>query len=172
MELQEATKADLPEVVELINLAYRGSVGWTVEVDYIEGQRIDLAGLREDLAGNPDALLMIWRDERDGRLLGSVWLEPAENEAWYLGLLSVRPEMQDKQLGRRLLAAAEDVARKNGGRLLRMSVISVRHTLIAWYERRGYELTGETTQPFPYGDERVGRPLRDDLHFVMLEKML
>jgi GNAT superfamily N-acetyltransferase len=171
MVLQEATKADLPEVVELINLAYRGSVGWAVETQYIEGQRIDLAGLREDLAANPDALLMIWRDERDGRLLGSVWLEPAENEAWYLGLLSVRPEMQDKQLGRRLLAAAEDVARKNGARRVRMSVISLRHTLIAWYERRGYELTGET-EAFPYGDESVGRPLRDDLHFVMLEKLL
>jgi hypothetical protein len=45
----------------------------------------------------------------------------------------------------------------------------VRETLIAWYERRGYVLTGET-QPFPYGDERFGRPLRDDLHFVLLEK--
>jgi GNAT superfamily N-acetyltransferase len=171
MVLREATKADLPEVVELINLAYRGSVGWAVEAQYIEGQRVDLASLREDLAGNPDALLMIWRDEGDGRLLGSVWLEPSENEAWYLGLLSVRPDMQDKQLGRRLLAAAEDVARKNGVQRMRISVISVRHTLIAWYERRGYELTGET-QPFPYGDERVGRPLRDDLHFVMLEKLL
>jgi GNAT superfamily N-acetyltransferase len=171
MVLREATKADLPEVVELINLAYRGEVGWAVETQYIEGQRVDLASLREDLAANPDALLMIWRDERDGRLLGSVWLEPSEDEAWYLGLLSVRPDMQDKQLGRRLLAAAEDVARKNGARLVRISVISVRHTLVAWYERRGYELTGET-QPFPYGDERVGRPLRDDLHFVMLEKRL
>ena len=171
MELREATKADLPEVVELINLAYRGSVGWAVEAHYIEGQRVDLASLREDQVGNPDALLMIWRDERDGRLLGSVWLEPAENDAWYLGLLSVRPDMQDRQLGRRLLGAAEDVVRKNGGGRVRMSVISLRHTLIAWYERRGYELTGET-QAFPYGDERVGRPLRDDLEFVMLEKVL
>ena len=171
MELREATKADLPEVVELINLAYRGSVGWAVETQYIEGQRIDLAGVREDLAANPQALLLVWRDERDGRLLGSVWLEPAENEAWYLGLLSVRPEMQDRQLGRQLLAGAEEVVRRNGGRRVRMSVVSLRHTLIAWYERRGYELTGET-QAFPYGDERVGRPLRDDLHFVMLEKLL
>jgi ribosomal protein S18 acetylase RimI-like enzyme len=171
MVLREATKADLPEVVELINLAYRGSVGWAVETQYIEGQRVDLAGLREDLAANPQALLLVWREEQDGRLLGSVWLEPAEGEAWYLGLLSVRPEMQDRQLGRQLLAGAEEVVRRNGGRRVRMSVVSLRHTLIAWYERRGYELTGET-QPFPYGDERVGRPLRDDLHFVMLEKAL
>jgi hypothetical protein len=52
-----------------------------------------------------------------------------------------------------------------------MTVIQVRDTLIAWYERRGYSLTGET-KPFPYGDDRFGRPLRNDLHFVVLEKTL
>jgi GNAT superfamily N-acetyltransferase len=158
-------------VVELINLAYRGSVGWAVETQYIEGQRIDLAGLREDLAANPQALLLIWRDEGDGRLLGSVWLEPSEDGAWYLGLLNVTPDMQDRQLGRQLLAGAEEVARERGARRIRMSVVNVRDTLIAWYQRRGYALTGET-KPFPYGDERFGKPLRDDLHFVMLEKPL
>jgi hypothetical protein len=30
----------------------------------------------------------------------------------------------------------------------------------------------EETQPFPYGDQRFGRPLRNDLHFVLLEKDL
>jgi len=52
-----------------------------------------------------------------------------------------------------------------------MTVLMVRETLIAWYERRGYTLTGET-KPFPYGDNRFGRPLRDDLYFVVLEKAL
>jgi hypothetical protein len=54
---------------------------------------------------------------------------------------------------------------------MRMRVINVRDTLIAWYERRGYALTGET-EPFPYGDDRFGRPLRDDLCFVVLERGL
>jgi hypothetical protein len=52
-----------------------------------------------------------------------------------------------------------------------MTVLHLRDTLIAWYERRGYSLTNET-QPFPYGDERLGKPLRDDLHFVVLAKNL
>jgi hypothetical protein len=52
---------------------------------------------------------------------------------------------------------------------MRMTVLHVRTALIAWYERRGYALSGDTA-PFPYGDERFGRPLRDDLHFVVLEK--
>ena len=52
-----------------------------------------------------------------------------------------------------------------------MTVISLRHGLIAWYERRGYRRTG-ASEPFPYGDDRVGVPLRGDLHFVVLEKFL
>jgi hypothetical protein len=44
-------------------------------------------------------------------------------------------------------------------------------SLIAWYERRGYQRTGET-KPFPYGDERVGIPKLDDLEFVTLAKAL
>ena len=52
---------------------------------------------------------------------------------------------------------------------MRLTVVNVRATLIAWYERRGYRLTGES-QPFPYEDQRFGAPRRDDLEFVVLEK--
>ena len=52
-----------------------------------------------------------------------------------------------------------------------MTVVHIRDTLIAWYERRGYALTGET-RPFPHGDDRFGKPLRDDLSFVVMEKVL
>jgi hypothetical protein len=37
--------------------------------------------------------------------------------------------------------------------------------------RRGYVRTGELT-PFPYGDERFGVPMRDDLAFETLTKKL
>src|SRR6266481_508635 len=85
------------------------------------------------------------------------------------GFSPAGPICKKRQLGRALLAAAEDFAKERGGRRVRMTVVNVRDSLIAWYQRRGYTLTGET-QPFPYGDERYGRPLRDDLHFVVLEK--
>ena len=52
-----------------------------------------------------------------------------------------------------------------------MTVIAQRHELIAWYERRGYRLTGER-RPFPATDPRFGLPKRDDLEFVVLEKLL
>ncbi len=172
IELQPAAEADLPDIVALTNWAYRGTgpqSSWTVE-SYLAGERTTEAALSEDLAGKPGAQLLVWRDAA-GELLGHVWLEPVAEAVWYLGLLSVRPDRQDRKLGRTLLAAAEDVARSRGVRRMRMRVINVRDTLIAWYERRGYALTGEI-EPFPYGDDRFGRPLRDDLCFVVLERAL
>jgi GNAT superfamily N-acetyltransferase len=171
-ELKPAAEADLPEIVALSNWAYRGTgprSSWTVE-SYIEGERTTEDALRADLGANPQAQLMVWR-EAGGELLGHCWLEPAGEDAWYLGLLSVRPDRQDQKLGRALLGAAEDFARGRGARRMRMTVINVRDTLIAWYQRRGYALTGEV-RPFPYGDDRFGKPLRDDLSFVVLERGL
>ena len=171
-DLRAATDADIPEIVALTNRAYRATgprASWTVE-SYIEGQRTTAAALREDLAAKPQAHLLIWRDAA-GELQGHVWLEPLGDDVWYLGLLSVRPDRQDRKLGRTLLTAAEDFARARGVTRMRMRVINVRDTLIAWYERRGYRLTGET-RPFPYDDARFGVPLRDDLSFVVLEKVL
>jgi ribosomal protein S18 acetylase RimI-like enzyme len=174
MDLRPATPDELPAVAELVNGAYRGEgarAGWTTETDYIGGQRTDPATLAADLAATPEARLLVMRDETDGPLLGCVWLEPAEPGAWYLGMLTVRPELQDRRLGRTLLAAAEQAAAGEGAARIRMTVVSVRDTLIAWYERRGYALTGEH-RPFPYDQPVFGVPKRPDLEFVVLEKAL
>jgi GNAT superfamily N-acetyltransferase len=174
MLLHPAVEAEYPEIVDLANLAYRASgpsASWNVETGIIEGQRLNESLLREDLAANPNAHLLTYRDVPDGPLSGSVWLEPKKEGVWYLGLLTIRPDLQNRQLGRALLAAAESFAKQRGSRRIRMTVLNVRDILITWYERRGYIQTGET-QAFPYGDERFGRPLRDDLHFVVLEKVI
>jgi GNAT superfamily N-acetyltransferase len=172
MLLNPAVEADYAEIIALVNLAFRGSgpsASWNIEAGIIEGQRLDESLLREDLAAKPTALLLTHRDEANGKLLGTVWLEPGKSGVWGLGLLTVSPDLQNKLLGRALLTAAEEFAKKRGAHRIRMTVLNVRKTLIAWYERRGYSLTDET-QPFPYGDDRFGKPLRNDLHFVVLER--
>ena len=174
MFLARATEYDYAAIVDLANLAFRGvgpAASWNSEADFIEGQRLTESLLRADLAAKPDAVLLTSRDDPNGELLGTVWLEPKKDGIWYLGLLTIRPDLQNRQMGRALLAAAEDFAQQQGASRIRMSVVNVRTTLIAWYERRGYVLT-EETQLFPYGDQRFGRPLRNDLHFVLLEKDL
>lgn len=172
MFLARALESDYAPITRLANLAFRGtgpSAGWNSEADFIEGSRLTESLLREEMAAKADAILLTYREDPIGELLGTVSLEPKKDGVWYLGLLTIRPDLQNRQMGRALLAAAEDFAKTNGACRIRMSVVNVRTTLIAWYERRGYRLTGET-QPFPYGDQRFGRPLRDDLHFVLLEK--
>lgn len=172
MLLKAAVEADYAEIIDLVNLAFRGSgssASWNIEAGIIGGQRLNESLLREELAAKPAAHLLVHRQEQNGTLLGTVWLDPGKDGVWGLGLLTVRPDLQNRQLGRTLLRAAEEFAKERGAHRIHMTVVNVRTTLIAWYERRGYTLTGET-QPFPYGDERFGRPLRADLHFVVLEK--
>lgn len=173
MPLFPVSPADLPDVVDLVNAAYRGDrakAGWTHEADYLAGQRTDLEMLTKDLE-TPGARVLAWRDEAAGELLGCVWLEPADAETWRLGMLTVRPDLQASGLGRRILQAAERHAAELGAGSVRMTVIGIRDSLITWYGRRGYRATGER-RPFPYGDPRFGEPLRQDLDFVVLEKAL
>lgn len=163
-----ATDTDLPAVVALVNSSYRGETsrqGWTTEADFLDGERTNEAQLREELAAKPGSRLLIRREKSTGEMLACVLLAPGDDGLWHLGMLTVRPDEQDRLLGRQLLAEAETVARADGARRIRMTVVSVRDTLIAWYRRRGYVLTGETL-PFPYGDPPP------DLEFVVLEKPL
>ncbi len=172
-----AREDDHAELVALVNLAYRGlgadaasAASWNAEDGLMEGPRTTVPYLQEDLAAKPHAHLLVHRDPEAG-LLGSVWLEPLEKGDWYLSMLAVRPGMQNAGLGRRMLEACETYVAARGGRRICMSVMNLRCTLIAWYERRGFARTGET-EPFPYGVERFGRPLRTDLEFVVLAKPL
>ncbi len=142
MLLERVVEEDYAAVVELANLAYRGTgkpdgqadASWNVETDLIEGPRFTKAALREDLAEKPE--LLVWRDPPGGPLMGTVWMQPKGEGVWYLGLLTVRPEVQNRQLGRTLLSAAEDYARERGGRRITMTVLSGRDVLMGWYERR------------------------------------
>ena len=174
MPLYPAANVDLPAIAAFVNAAYRGDSsrrGWTTEADYLDGQRTDEAWLRDELAAKSEAMLLMLRDAPDGPLLGCVWLEPDGPDAWYLGMFTIRPELQNCGLGRRLLAEAEAVVRERGATRMRLGVLNVRDVLIGWYVRRGYAPTGDT-HPFPYGDSRFGLPNRDDLCFTMFEKQL
>jgi ribosomal protein S18 acetylase RimI-like enzyme len=168
-----ATDVDIPAIVDLINRAYRGNTGtgWSTEEAYLSGERTTEALLRDDLVRKPSTSLLKWQESPQSDFVGCVWLEPIDGSVWYLGSLAIDPRRQNGGLGRTMLAAAEDWVREHGADRMRMSVTNVRVSLIDWYIRRGYERTG-AIEPFPYGDNRFGKPLRDDLSFVVLEKSL
>lgn len=175
MILRKAVEADYAEVIDLANLAYRGREGavpsWNIEKGIVGGQRLDHSLLREELAAKPDGALLVYRNDSDGPLLGTAWLNPEHDDVWSMGLLTVRPDLQNQHLGRKLLAAAEHYAQERGAKRMRIGVLHLRATLIAWYERRGYRATGET-EPFPSDDPRVGTPLHGNLHFLIMDKQI
>jgi ribosomal protein S18 acetylase RimI-like enzyme len=167
--LRPATTPDYPAVVALMNTAFRGKEGWSIEGDYIAGERTNISLLTEEISKG--TLYLLATDDATSTLRGCVSLQRASPEKWYLGSLTVRPTQQNSGFGRELLTAAEQYAAANGARTIEMTVVHVRESLISWYERRGYHRTTET-RPFPYADTRYGTPTRPDLFFVVLEKRL
>ena len=171
VHFSDATPTDAPQLVRLINAAYRslGSVpGWTDERNLLDGPRIGTEEVLSQMGGGPFLLL---RPAATGSISACIHISRVGEIAWYLSLLAVDPLEQATGLGASLLHEVEQQAVRAGTTVLRMTVIRQREALISWYERRGYRRTGETV-PFPFGDQRVGRPLRDDLQLLVLEKVV
>ena len=170
--IRDAVTADIPALHRLIESAYRGEAsraGWTTEADLLDGQRTDPDDLASILADPKQALLTAWRD---GDLVGCILIADRGEGIGYFGMLSISPTLQGGGLGRRLVEAAHAaLVDRFGARRIRISVFPQRETLVAWYERLGYRMTGDTL-PFPYGNARFGLPKRDDLYFVVMEHRL
>ena len=169
-----AGPADVPAVVALVESAYRGQEslsGWTSEAELIEGQRTNAAMVCALLA-EPGAHVLLAEEAGALQVCCELQEPAAPGGAGYFGMFAVRPSLQRGGYGRIVLAEAERIARDEfGAATLEMTVIRQREVLIGWYERRGYQRTGEL-KPFPYGDESVGRPKTRDLEFATLAKPL
>ena len=171
LPVRPAVGSDIPALHALIHSAYRGEtsrIGWTHEADLLDGNRIDADMLRETLADPTTTVFLV--EDADGPL-GCCSLTERGDGTAYFGTFAVRPTAQGRGIGDALLRHAEAHAAGAGALRLEMTVVAQRSELIAWYVRRGYTPTGET-RPFPYGDERFGRPRRDDLAFAVLAKPL
>jgi predicted N-acetyltransferase YhbS len=170
-DIRFATGADLAPLRALVESAYRGDSarrGWTHEADLLGGQRTDEETLGAIIADPQQRILLA---EREEVIIGCVQLTAKGDGTAYLGLLAVDPALQASGIGARLIAACESAACKEfGATRMEMTVIDGRHELIAYYERKGYALTGER-RPFPMDDERFGLP-RQALEFVVLAKPL
>lgn len=167
--ITKATPEDAPALDILVNSAYRGDSsrqGWTTEADLLDGTRTDAAAIAE-LIQTPGTIVLKYVEDHE--ILGCVELQIQKGKL-YLGMLTVRPHLQGKGIGKELLNAAEEEAKKQKCTSIYMTVISVRKELIDWYTRHGYALTGET-KPFAFNDPRFGQP-KMKLEFVVLEKKL
>lgn len=171
LEYRDATLADVPALVALIESAYRGEAsraGWTTEADLLDGQRTDIEEVTAIVHGTHSRVRMALAGSD---LVACVRIDD-RRDCGYIGMVSVTPTLQARGIGRQLLTEAERVIRDVLGLArAKMTVIGQRDTLIAWYERRGYYVAPER-EPFPYCDPRAGLPKRDDLYFLVMTKDL
>lgn len=161
--------SDLTELVSLVNSAYRGDSsrkGWTTEAELLEGVRTDYNSLLVQI--NEPGQTILKAIDHSGKIIACVSLQE-KSEKMYLGMLTVEPTIQAKGIGKILLNAAEAFAIERNIYCIEMTVISVRAELIAYYQRRGYQLTGEK-RAFPT-DTKFGIR-KQALEFIVLEKQL
>ena len=164
-----ATAADAVQVHALIERAYRGAVaatGWTNESDLLEGPRSTLSEVNGIIADPQSRFVLA---VANGELIATALIRKVEDGA-YFGMFAVDPKLQQAGIGKMHIARCEaDARRLWNAQFLRLTVISLRDELIAWYERRGFERTGKR-EPFPF-DEAPGA-LRTDFDLVVLQKPL
>ena len=164
---------DATALVALINPAYRpepGQEGWTHESGWITQQRIQLEQLQDLLQDPVNHLLVataLPTENHNQQIVGCVLLSNT-SPIVQIGLLTVDPDNQAQQIGRLLLDYAERQSRElYQPEWFEMSVVHTCQELIAYYERRGYQHTGQIK---PYlVDQNVGIS-RESLHLIIMQK--
>ena len=189
--LRQADVNDVSALEQLLNLCYRQDEGWTNEADLVGGIRTTA----DELAGviaNPKHYVFVYPQtdtgERGGKeigeLLGCIAVDikvetgsdkKSHSNKAYIGMFAVHPQLQGAGIGNMILQAAETFAERhlksnNQPTRLTMSILSHRPELLAYYQRRGYQLNGNS-MPFPV-DGNNGEPKRDDLVLLELEKIV
>lgn len=179
---RRATPDDAEAVAALVQSAYRGDAsraGWTTEADLIDGQRTDPDMVRDSLT-RPDLQILLAEvpdpaDPTGGlRLVSCAEISTFDGPGGggYFGMFAVEPTLQGRGIGGAMLDEIERiVADELGFDRLTLVVISLRTEMIDLYARRGFVPTGDLHR-FPYGDERYGRPRRDDLELLVMAKTL
>lgn len=165
-----ATSSDISIITALLNSAYRGESskqGWTTEAHLIAGNvRTDENNLKEVMEQTHSVIVKFTNEQQE--ILGCVNLQQQDRKI-YLGMFSVAPKSQSFGIGKQLLKAAEEYAHFLQCTTIYMTVISAREELINWYQRHGYQDTGER-KPFTE-DDLTGKHLQT-LEFMVLEKII
>ncbi len=166
-EMRIAHEADAKEITTLVNRAYRPlpqDAGWTHEAGLVAGTRTT-AGQVLSLFRERSVVLLLCVGQR---IVACVHVQ-GDPPGACIGMLATDPQLQARGLGKQMLLHAEQYARKHfGASVFRMSILSSRPELLAFYERRGYALTGEVEgYPLSAG---VGQPLVEGIQVLSLMK--
>ena len=174
LHFHKAEISDAQDIAALINSAYRGESsrkGWTTEADILDGARTTTKEVAS-IIKRGDAFILIgsFNDE----IVSTICCECQElafKSTSHFGMIAVKPSLQNKGYGKNLIKAAEAVTLREWRVVgYHMAVISIRHELIAFYERLGYKRTGEFVE-FPVKSD-LWQPKVEGLNLQYLAKLV
>ena len=174
LNFHKAELVDAAAIAKLINSAYRGESsrkGWTTEADILDGVRTTTAEVGKIIKSEHAFMLIgVLHDE----IVASIccqWQELAFKDTVHFGMIAVKPSLQNKGYGKTLIQAAEAICFREWRVVgFHMAVISIRHELIAFYERLGYKRTGEFAE-FPQNPD-LWQPKVEGLSLQYLAKLV
>ncbi|HEY0562666.1 MAG TPA: GNAT family N-acetyltransferase [Methylophilus sp.] len=174
LNFHKAELIDAEAIAQLINTAYRGETsrkGWTTEADLLDGLRTTTAEVGKIIKRDDAFILIGVLKDQIVATMCCEWQEIAGKDTVHFGMIAVKPTLQNKGYGKSLIQAAEAITLREwrvAG--FHMTVISVRHELIAFYERLGYMRTGEF-KDFPE-NSALWQPKVEGLNLQYLAKLV
>jgi ribosomal protein S18 acetylase RimI-like enzyme len=174
LHFHKAELSDAQEIAELINSAYRGDTsraGWTTEADLLDGLRTTTQEIAS-IIQREDAFILVGvlRDQ----IVATVCCERQDaygKNIAHLGMIAVKPTMQNKGHGATMIQAAEAMTLREWRVVgFHMAVITLRTELIEFYERLGYSRSGEF-KDFPK-DSALWQPKVEGLTLEYLVKII
>lgn len=147
LHFHQAELSDAQSIAALINSAYRGEsshAGWTTEADILGGLRTTTPEIAT-MIKREDAFILVGvlHDE----IVATVTCERQDahgKNIAHLGMIAVKPTLQNKGHGKTLITAAEAICLRRWRVVgFHMAVITLRTELIAFYTRLGFTRSGE-----------------------------
>ena len=158
LNIRKVENDDLEQLVKLINVAYRAQSdrSWTTEKAFLDGTRITNEQLSGDLSRSNFKLFV--GENEQGLLVACIGLNLDHNSV-EIGTFAIDSSVQNLGYGKQMLNYVEAYVAQSCSEVrdLIMYVLDVRSELIAYYQRRGYQITGHT-EPYPV-NANVGQPL-------------
>lgn len=157
--VRRARPSDTAALTELVNRAF------AIERWFLDGERTSADEIAALIASGSFVVL-----EYAGGIAAAVLVQVPGQHAGapashaYLGMLSVRPELQRMGLGVRLVRVAEAIAEAAGATCMTLRIVSLREELGRWYKRLGYHEVGTT----PFSHHLLKRPC----HFIEMARPL
>ena len=153
LSVRTATVTDVPVLVSLVNAAF------AVERAFVDRDRTDV----DDIAAFLEKGAFLIADGDDGAADACIYVA-TRGERGYIGMLAVRPALQGRGLGHRMMSAAEQYCRAAGCRAIDIKIVNLRLELPGFYRSLGYVDAGTSS----FEDPKLTRPA----HFMLMTKQL